>query len=399
MTGRRRGVRGVSQRGFSLLEVILAVALGSALMLAFVSVSLMLRRVDASSRARAQDQLELARLHTAARRAMRTLVLARPENAAPNGSNVPANAATAAIAINRAAEARRNAQRQNSPQSQNSPEGQNAAPAQSSPQRRRGADADALALPEGALDAPAQPPIPPRLALERVTLPGVDRPVHRMELVVSEPPILGSATTAVGPATVRGAFELRQEPGQEGMTVFWDLLPPNTGRPEGAPRPEPLRSTVVARGIRDLRWSVLRSVLTDTRSELRPFDTIDVTTQTRGDLPAYVELFVETVHGRSERWMLEVGWVLGGEPKLSDIVGIEAAIEAGALPRPRAEGGGGGGGGGGGRGGGGRGGGGGGGGVGSDGAGRSGEDAVRPDGGSRNRRGDPSGAPGAEGGP
>jgi|GEM_PF-3046743 len=57
-------------------------------------------------------------------------------------------------------------------------------------------------------------------------------------------------------------------------------------------------------GLKTIHWTALRGK--------KPRDKITATYDK--ELPAYVELEIETVGGRNEKWMFEIAWVVGAEP-------------------------------------------------------------------------------------
>ncbi len=152
-------------------------------------------------------------------------------------------------------------------------------------------------------------PVPPGLAAER-------RADSRRRGVEEPPP--------VGPGgAVRCAFELRPDE-QGGWTMWWRPLPlPDRGGAsarEMDPAEDPDAVPLIS-GLTKCRWTAFED--RQRRSEM--------TGTWATDLPAYVELEVQTAAGPRGNWVFEIGW--GNGPEFADVfepTGEEATGEAGA---------------------------------------------------------------------
>jgi prepilin-type N-terminal cleavage/methylation domain-containing protein len=130
---------------------------------------------------------------------------------------------------------------------------------------------------------------------------------------------------SLGPNTGLEGWKPRESSGQ-GWTLWWRELPPpppeetrpgTDGDREDAPRrsreeieSEQLLALASARrvplmtGLRWIRWEVYRGKRFDTRCRATWVE----------ELPGFVKVAFETVEGRKENWMFEVGWTMGPEP-------------------------------------------------------------------------------------
>jgi prepilin-type N-terminal cleavage/methylation domain-containing protein len=138
----------------------------------------------------------------------------------------------------------------------------------------------------------------------------------------------------------RGAFELRPQElngrqratmarrGMDGVTsweLWWVPLKPRV--PEGVEPPASLmrrpldEPTLVASNIRSLQWKLFDDRKKKTTG----------TATWQADLPAYVEVMVETTAGLKAEWMFEVDWATG-----SEVPGARAAANQGVRDTPRA---------------------------------------------------------------
>lgn len=68
--------------------------------------------------------------------------------------------------------------------------------------------------------------------------------------------------------------------------------------------PSSLRTIRLISGLRTCQWSIFRKQRLDTQ----------IVALAARELPSYVELSLETIDGRRENWMFEVGWSVGEEP-------------------------------------------------------------------------------------
>lgn len=137
-----------------------------------------------------------------------------------------------------------------------------------------------------------------------------------------------------GGATFQTARKPRADVGQ-GLTLWWRELPPaiepDATEDELARQQRRLldwegRRVPLISGLRWLRWEVYRGDRFDTRT---------LATWQR-ELPAYVKLNFETVGGRREGWMFEIGWRNGPEPgtEINSIRGAGRGTNRNALTPP-----------------------------------------------------------------
>lgn len=126
---------------------------------------------------------------------------------------------------------------------------------------------------------------------------------------------------SLGPNTGLEGWRPRQT-SAPGWTLWWRELPPvptevddeadpdaprrsiNEAEAEQLVRLAAARRVPLLTGLRWVRWEVYRGKRFDTRSR--------ATWVT--ELPGFVKLAFETVEGRRENWMFEVGWTIGPEP-------------------------------------------------------------------------------------
>jgi prepilin-type N-terminal cleavage/methylation domain-containing protein len=316
------------RRGFTLLEVMLAAILGSMILLACVGLFGAIDRQTLAGRDRFTETLELSTTHATAERAIQLLVM--------SDSPAPVEPSTR----------------------------DRTEPDPADPDEPDEQDPDAPA----ASDDPTAPPLPsdpPRfdLAFDPVhsgSMEVVDQqsgrvrviPPQRLEVALRSPPIFVPTEPRAGdddpqresrrerrerraredaevedPALVeiaiapgvRGAFELVQVPGDpygdypDGTWELWwrqlttadGPAPIDSGAdemiwPEGM-APGAVR---LASDLTRVHWQVFRG------NEWRD----EWTATWTDDLPAYVQLEVQTVHGTNHQWLLEVGWTTGKDP-------------------------------------------------------------------------------------
>lgn len=126
---------------------------------------------------------------------------------------------------------------------------------------------------------------------------------------------------ALGPSAGLEGWTPRQT-GAPGWTLWWrELPPPPLGDDEDEDSDGPRRSIEAAEseqlirlaamrrvplmtGLRWVRWEVYRGKRFDTRTRATWIS----------ELPGFVKVAFETVEGRRENWMFEVGWTTGAEP-------------------------------------------------------------------------------------
>lgn len=115
---------------------------------------------------------------------------------------------------------------------------------------------------------------------------------------------------------LRGAFELRPmlangKPGEtisgeaRGWEVWWVPLPPEAGPGEelDLDAPEPEEPFLVAHDIAYIEWKVFQGRERRTQYAARLNE----------EIPAYIELEVETVSGLRANWLFELDWTMGNE--------------------------------------------------------------------------------------
>lgn len=245
------------RRGFTLLETVLAIAVGSMVLAAALGVMATIRDSDLSLAAQSEQMNELARTQLAVRSALSMLRVA------------PDDAISAVISDPEQAEAIRK--------------------------------------------TPFPDPIPglaARLEMTTGTNP-------RLEAVLREPlldqprrAIAADADDNVARISAeqlpghRGAFEVRREEGSDWPTLWWVPLPPRDMPAtvvfdvESLPAPRRL-----CHEVRRLTWTAFID-----RQRVPLIRAIE-----KGQLPAYIELEIETAGGGYGNWMFELGWIAGPE--------------------------------------------------------------------------------------
>lgn len=339
---------GGSRRGFTVLELSLAAVVGGLLVLSAFGVFNALDRSERTLKARFEQSSELARLHTVMRRTFVSLAMStkNPAPAPRNGASGPANApSSSALQGSNAAGAGKS--RQGGP-------GGGAATDAASAQALR----DAGLLPSGETATPRRdpPPEPARVVLtqdRRVEAPsmsllhgvgvevGADVPQEwkpqRLEVVLSRPPVpipRGAELSAFpeagagredltdeevsGSTLYRGIFELTPvAPGTRGprgerprnfqtWALWWRPMPPAAkfGGAEGEVREYELsKPMLVASDLSYVRWQFF-----DDRIRKTEFATAYVK-----ELPAYVEMDVQTASGLWANWLFEVDFLMSNE--------------------------------------------------------------------------------------
>ncbi|MEO1583222.1 MAG: type II secretion system protein [Planctomycetota bacterium] len=287
------------RRGFTLLETVLAVAVGSIVLAATLGVLTTVRQSNAALGEQSRDMNDLAQTQLAVRRAMDTLL------AAPTGAVRGALAGSAEEAF-----------------------------------------IDAV------LDTANPDPIPGLPA--RFEMTTGDNP--RFEMVLSRPLLdrppepgagsrferrLGRTAADVGAALGvsasdlpghRGAFELRRAQGEQHPDLWWVPLPPRPVTTAGG-SPAPFDADTLppprrlCRDVTALRWTGFID------SERVP----RVRAVESSQFPAFVELEIATAGGGYGNWTMELAWTVGAElnpPEVPDI-GIDAEP---ADPTPEDEG-------------------------------------------------------------
>ncbi len=272
----------MTRTAFTLLETVLAAVIGSLVVLSGYAVFASLNAADRSLSRRADEQVQMAQLQRTMQRAFSSLLLApTPQNTQqPSGGagGVTAGAAT---------------------------------------------------------ESAEEPTIPPRFILGPETDERISRLTQRakfaagggggkvaspqrLEITLHKPPIVAPPSQRVPGLTlveaseaaqqdaaggVRGAFVLtpdevselsRSEDGRTGWTLWWQ---PMVGGDDTAPVP-------VATGLVYCQWQVFKD--REMHAEL--------SAGIPSDLPAYVQLEVETLGGLYANFMFELAWVVGEEP-------------------------------------------------------------------------------------
>lgn len=163
--------------------------------------------------------------------------------------------------------------------------------------------------------APAAPTGRPRIILEQDRETGW----QRLELVVAEPPILGSkpksgdADPLAKYAAVRGAFELRpdDEKNPESKSLYWVNYVPGQAEQKAISS-----ESLIATGILRVHWRLAK-----TNAETKKLVRLEeAQIAAWNDLPAFVEVGVETVDGLKNEWMFEVCWSVAAKPKFGGIM-------------------------------------------------------------------------------
>lgn len=354
-----------ARRGFTLLETILAAAIGLMLTLAVFSLLGALTRSDDRLGRRSQDAEELARLQTVMRRSFLSLAMsdtppppdlprgrrgrpaeqgggtgASPASGSGAGTQQPAGgapqgraaeAAAALLASGQRTGARSTAALQAVAAGGQNPEAQpstetdatGARPAGTTP---RPAPRLVLGADASARTSPPPPPGPDAPTLpEGVTLMTIP---PRLEVVLNQPPVPravpAEASRASAPArgrTHRGVFEFIAETPEDlegqrrplGWALYWRPMSPVTNIPNadgtaltdalGAVGDPPDAPVLVARGIASAQWRAFRN--NEKKTELNAI--------WARDLPGYVEMEVRTVTGTYANWMFEIDWNVQGE--------------------------------------------------------------------------------------
>jgi len=339
-----------------MIEIILAAALGAAIVASVWGVLALLRQSAERSARRAESLHELVQLQTALASSFRTLVMTDKPVRQPGGSRAPgtgggssgtaASPAGSAVsgvggassAGDNAAASRADAMRQRID------ERREAAAATIEERRNAGRDARGEAD-----DGP--PPPPPRLLLDFDR----ERSLPRLEVVTTSPAVAvqdaAGLTGFVSPEEndgVRGAFEI--EPGRRAGTYdvwyrVYDLEGPSPlegRRPIGQRRVASgltrfnvvFYKTIEGKGLVPLDFTSPDSPVEafDWRRQPGDFDAAGwgKTPAARhfNHLPAYVEVEAETWQGQRARWLFEVKWIVTRAPDNAASAAAKAAAAA-----------------------------------------------------------------------
>jgi len=284
------------QRGFTLLELVLASMLGGAVILAIMGLMSAIRITEVRTRSINRGLVDLNRVHSVATKALSQIVVLPPAKS----------------------------------------------------KKKEAPGAEPLPTSSDELDADGQPKDksseqrPPRILLETDALnPGQ----QRLELLVAEPPALGGidGSNLQGSrgswfSKQRGAFELvARAKLEEGNDLYWvvfpllegdasasgsskaDLVPTLTGTPsvaaqantDDAPTNDLITDAtgatarlLIAEKVMRLNWRMVKS---NENGAVEPFTEGRVLNQ--NELPAYFEADIALASGHSVVWMFEVGWV------------------------------------------------------------------------------------------
>jgi hypothetical protein len=261
-------------RSFTVLEVILASALGGVLVLACLGLFAALDRTDRVMAFRHKQAAEMATLHLAMERTFANLLMARDSDVQVESQN------------------------------------------------RSG-------ITEGVVQRPSRP----RLLLHDDPAVGVlsgGAAPQRLEVVLSQAPlppgygrddIPTEEDMAIG-GPMRGVFELRPE--ADAWAMWWRPLPRDEREPDGHifsvdPREDP-RAVRIATGLQQAQWLAFK------QRERQPA----IEAKLVHDLPAYMELNVVMTSGYAAQWMFEVAWLNGPETAEEQAQEEEAALAEGA---------------------------------------------------------------------
>lgn len=257
-------------RGFTLVEVLLAAALGGVVVLSALGVALAMQRSEQRLGARGSAVAELATLHGVVQEALLNIVAT--DAARPTGDAVgDADSVNLDLTQDEATELER-------------------------PRIILGPDPSLVASgPE---------------------------PIQSLEIVLRTPPAAFSLAQTITEeeaaaieetrSAVRGVFELRPEDDGAGYELWWrPLLPSGEPMSPSDTDARDLSALRLAGDITGLRWQMLKTRVgadTLTRDRLIEHQATWV-----DELPAYIELEVATEQGVYANWMFEIGWTLGPE--------------------------------------------------------------------------------------
>lgn len=285
------------RRGFTLLEVMLAAMLGAMVVVACVGLFGAIESQTQLGRARFGETLEIGLTHGTAERAIQLLVM----------SDSPPPVEPTARSRERA--------NQEDPEAETAPEEPLAPP--ETPRFVLEPDpglSGSIELYDGRRISPQRLEValrsPPVFVPTEARSPEEVRETRRErrsreEAEVEDP---DAVEIAIAPG-IRGVFELEFVPDNLGGTwsLWWRQFGAETGMgesetdwPEGM-APGRIR---LASELTRVHWQVFRG------NEMR-----DALTATwPDDLPAYVQLEIESIRGTNHQWLFEVGWTVGKEP-------------------------------------------------------------------------------------
>lgn len=336
-------------RGFTLLEVVMASVLGLVVAAACIAIFTALNKTDRSLDRRYHETVELERLHNVMQRTFMSLVVSdqpkpQPPRTNPDGTPVAGSRLTDP---NRSTGNQLGADRipipgsrQSRLRSESGSSGD--APSANDPTTDPKAENKPENKAENRAGAPKPPP-PPRMLLtadpavadapmnHRLARMQVAAATQRFELVLSSIPVASNATVRKvapdpdedelnkaapdltgGSRAVRGRFYLQPNPvtvpgRPTSWTIFWQPLRAPDGVAIADSREVELvpagQAVPIATDLAYCRWQVF-----DDRARKVEFQAT-----WQDDLPAYVEMEVETVGGLWASWMFEVDWSRGQE--------------------------------------------------------------------------------------
>lgn len=283
----------MNRRAFTLIELALASAMGAVLLLGCVTVFMTLSRADQTHARRAKEIAQLERTQTVVQRAFMSLAIDGMTSEPPPGAGGGATT------------------RRPTPTGQPTP----------------GAPRPPRLLLSGDSRLSRYTMAPPRQGA-RVVVVWRDQTPQRLEIVVARPPVgdvVRVPPEAAPPGLVlsegatRGAFELvpgrATEDGRTLWTLVWRTFGPAI--PEGhapampIPVPEPV---VLAEDLVSARWQVFHKM--ERKPEFSAFAYID--------MPAYVELEMQTSTGLVAGWMFEISFYLMAERQFAPPVAAPA---------------------------------------------------------------------------
>ncbi|MCB9844978.1 MAG: prepilin-type N-terminal cleavage/methylation domain-containing protein [Phycisphaeraceae bacterium] len=264
----------MTRHGLTLIELMLAVALGAVVALAGVSVLGMMNRAERLLDARARHTGELATLRGQLQKAMGSLVMSDAPR--PTQRDLVSAGQDATLTIGGVLDASGNLLR---------------------PRLALGAD-ESAALQSQSLRADLWS----GRGGGRILRP------QRLEVTVSVPPAGFRAAEGFAGSprsssrVVRGVFELR--PDEDSWSMWWRPVQPD-GSPQipGFETRRELSAVRLASGIVWCQWQAFR--------DRERVGELDATWS--NELPAYMELEVETVSGLYANWLFEMGWSVGPE--------------------------------------------------------------------------------------
>ncbi len=306
-------------RGFTLIETMMAAALGAILVLACAAMFGAMDRTETATAHRFDETNSMARLHLVMDRVFSDLLILNADvPAAGSGTTGTAGRNTASSTSDfQQADAARNGQVQAQPR------------------------------PRVSLDLDLSPRLKP--AMQAAGMDAKGSPPQRLEVVTSHSPIpttFSALSYASGQAqqlqqnqdtdvamASRSAFELRpdaatpaarRDPGEtplgdgKGWTLWWRPLPPTPGLqtpdPYSMEPAEDPNSVRVAIGLVQCNWQAFKTVMDTATNKPKGREIVPtLTTSQLQDVPAYVEMLATTASGLSADWVFEVGWGYGPE--------------------------------------------------------------------------------------